>query len=87
MLRWPSEHVLLLLFIRVVEGKQDMFSTSLKNNVWLKIAGEITKLSTKKHTHEQVDNKWKGLKKHKKIRDHNAHTGNDLKKMAILLRY
>jgi hypothetical protein len=79
MLRWPSEHVLLL--IRLVEGKQDMFNTGLKKNVWLKIAGKITKLSGKKYTHEQVDNKWKGLKKtYKKIKDHNAQTGNDLKK-------
>jgi hypothetical protein len=72
MLRWPSEHVRTL--IRLVEGKQDMFNTGLKKNVWLKIASEITKLSGKKYTHEQVDNKWKGLKKTKK-------------KMGILLRY
>lgn len=77
-LRWPAEHVLLL--IRLVENKQDMFNTSLKKNVWIKISSEITKLTGKKYTNEQVDNKWKGLKKtYKKIKDHNNHTGNGRK--------
>lgn len=76
-LRWPREDVLLL--IRCIEERQTY--TGLKKHLWMKIATEINKVTTQKYTPEQIDSKWKGLKRtYKKIKDHNNRTGNNAKK-------
>lgn len=78
-MRWNPDHVLLL--IRLVEKHDQEFQNTMKKNVWLKIAKEMETITHKKFTQDQVDNKWKGLKKtYKKIKDHNNKSGNESKK-------
>lgn len=49
--------------------------------MWLKIAVEIGKTTGKVYTADQVDNKWKGLKKtYKNIKDSNNKSGNKANK-------
>ncbi|XP_044744227.1 uncharacterized protein LOC123306326 [Coccinella septempunctata] len=76
---WTSELVLLL--IRLVKKYNDEFDQGLKKKVWMKIACEMTQVIGKAMSYEQVDSKWKGLKKtYKKIKDHNNQRGNSLKR-------
>ncbi|KAL1496972.1 hypothetical protein ABEB36_008013 [Hypothenemus hampei] len=73
-IRWAPHEVLL---IRLVEENLDKFNAKIKKNVWIIIAEKISSITKKKFTHEQVDNKWKGMKKtFKRIKDENNRSGN-----------
>lgn len=51
----------------------------------MKIATELTSISGKEFTVDQVENKWKGLKKtYKKIKDHNNKSGNNRRNWEYL---
>lgn len=64
----------------MVEKHDKEFTSGLKKHVWAKIATEMTKITSKHMTWEQLDSKWKGLKKtYKKVKSHNSQSGNSLK--------
>ncbi|KAL1489120.1 hypothetical protein ABEB36_011086 [Hypothenemus hampei] len=74
-IKWAPHQVLLL--IRLVEENFDNFNTQVKKKIWVLIAEKMSLILNKKITHEQIDNKWKGLKKtYKKIKDENKRSGN-----------
>lgn len=61
-----------------MEKHYSLFDSGLKKNVWLKISEELSSITKKTCTWDQVENKWKGLKKtYKKVKDHNSKSGNE----------
>lgn len=69
-----------VLLIRLVEKNYSAFDGTMKKIVWKKIASELSNIANKNFTPEQIDTKWKGLKRtYKKIKDHNSETGRNRK--------
>ncbi|KAL1488691.1 hypothetical protein ABEB36_014490 [Hypothenemus hampei] len=74
-MRWAPHQVLLL--IRLIEENFDKFNTEVRKKIWFLIAEKMSLILNKRITYEQIDNKWKGLKKtYKKIKYENKRFGN-----------
>ncbi|KAL1488690.1 hypothetical protein ABEB36_014489 [Hypothenemus hampei] len=74
-MRWAPHQVLLL--IRLIEENFDKFNTEVRKKIWFLIAEKMSLILNKRITYEQIDNKWKGLKKiYKKIKYENKQFGN-----------
>jgi len=77
---WSSKSTKLLISLR--REKTDLFENGKvrRKVAWDKVAEQFNANSSVRVTGEQCANKWKKLEeKYKKVREHNAKTGNDKK--------